>query len=51
MWKAIAVFVVVFGAAVLLLGLTNLDAVEGAAVAFFLALVAASLSAGWKRGA
>ena len=50
MWNAIAVFVVVFGAAVLLLGLTNLDAVEGGAVAFFVAVVAAFFAVWWKRG-
>ena len=47
--KPIAVFVVAFGAAVLLLRLTDLDAVEGAAVASIVAFAAATLSAGWRR--
>jgi hypothetical protein len=49
MWKPIAIFVVVFVAAILLLGQTDLDAVEGAAVAFFVAVVAAALTTGWRR--
>lgn len=49
MWKPVGTFVAVFGLAVLLLGLTPLDAVQGAAAAFFVATGAAALAAGWRR--
>jgi membrane associated rhomboid family serine protease len=49
LWKPVAALLVAFVLATLFLGLTDLDAVQGAAVAFVMAIVAATIVAGWQR--
>jgi hypothetical protein len=47
--EPVAAFLVALVLATLFLGLTDLDAVQGAAVAFVMAIVAATIVAGWQR--
>jgi hypothetical protein len=49
LWKPVADFLVALVLATLFLGLTDLDAIQGAGLAFVMAIVAATIVAGWQR--